>query len=106
MKNIKDRIISKCGGVKAVAEMCGVTAGAVSQWELIPARHQLTLLREAKARGIDLSADDFAGTSAPVRRPAPGKPQLVEKDEDEQAPQGEEMLGAEMIVKALLGEDV
>lgn len=57
--SIKDDIIAKFGGVNAVALICGVTAGAVSQWTLIPARHQNTLLSAAIKNGINVKPDHF-----------------------------------------------
>ena len=69
----KERIIAKFGGTNTVAEICDVTPGAVSQWELIPARHQSTLLNEARRRNISLRAEEFhPKVSAPAeRRKAP-----------------------------------
>jgi len=48
-------IISIFGGQQAVADICGISQGAVSQWENhIPARHQPKLLRKAREDGIAL----------------------------------------------------
>ena len=92
----KENIVAKFGGTNVVAEICGVTPGAVSQWDLIPARHQVTLLKEAKARHIRLSADDFLAqkTAAPTRESKRGE-----------APRegaGRELTGAEIVIQAML----
>ena len=91
---MKERIITKFGGTNAVAEICGVTPGAVSQWEVIPARHQLTLLNAAKAKKLRITAEDFMTTE---RRKAPREPQRRESAED-----ARELTGAEIIIQAML----
>ncbi len=91
MKDIKDRIITKCGGVKAVAEICGVTPGAVSQWGIIPARHQLTLLKKARQRGVDLTPEDFTHAA---------------QTEIAKPPQATGLTGADVIIKSLVNEEV
>jgi acetolactate synthase-1/2/3 large subunit len=91
---MKERIITKFGGTNAVAEICGVTPGAVSQWEVIPARHQVTLLNAAKAKKLRLSAEDFMATE---RRKAPRESQRRETPED-----ARELTGAEIIIQAML----
>ncbi len=98
----KEKIISKFGGTNVVADICGVTPGAVSQWELIPARHQMTLLAAAKSRNIRLSADDFMPQAAPAKAPRKSEAAL-ERDENSM-----EMTGAEMIIAAMTeqGTDV
>lgn len=62
-------VIEKCGGAAKVAEMTGVHVSRVYRWThakekggsagVIPSRHQQTLLREARERGIELSPADF-----------------------------------------------
>jgi acetolactate synthase-1/2/3 large subunit len=89
----KEKIVAKFGGTNEVAEICGVTPGAVSQWELIPARHQTTLLQEAKRRSIALRADDF---HAPETA-APRSPRRASTSKDER-----ELTGAEMVIQAML----
>jgi len=59
MNEIKKAIISKFGGVKMVANICGITSGAVSQWVEIPPRHQRKLLEAAPSRKIKLTPYDF-----------------------------------------------
>lgn len=73
--NIAASIIEKCGGPKVVAAMCGVDVSRVHRWKypperggsggIIPAPHQITLLREARARGIPLTPADFFPTEPP-----------------------------------------
>lgn len=67
MHTIKDNVISKLGGVGVVADICGITPGAVSQWEIIPARHQSAILADARARGIDLSPEEIINGKKPKR---------------------------------------
>lgn len=89
----KERIIGKFGGTNVVADLCGVTPGAVSQWELIPARHQVTLLNEAKRLNIALKADDFLGV----------KPGPSPRERKEAAPkEGRELTGSEIVIQAML----
>lgn len=57
--NIKERILEKFGGTVVVARVCSVTPGAVSQWTVIPARHQPTLLAAAPKLGFELTPEDF-----------------------------------------------
>ncbi len=91
---MKERIITKFGGTNAVAEICGVTPGAVSQWDVIPARHQLTLLNAAKTKKLRLSAEDFMITE---RRTAPRE--TVKRDTPADA---RELTGAEIIIQSML----
>jgi len=53
----REDIVDLFGGTTVVAQICGVTAGAVSQWEYVPSRHQQALLKAARERDIDLSAE-------------------------------------------------
>lgn len=63
------RVIEKCGGETAVAEMAGVNVSRVYRWTypkarggtngVIPSRHQQMILNKAKEAGIDLRPDDF-----------------------------------------------
>lgn len=59
MSEIKSSVISKFGGVGVLADICGVTPGAVSQWKRIPAQHMTTILMAAREKHIDLEADDI-----------------------------------------------
>lgn len=59
MYEIKKHIITTFGSVAKVAQICGVTPGAVSQWSVIPARHQVALLNFAQERNLDLTSEDF-----------------------------------------------
>jgi acetolactate synthase-1/2/3 large subunit len=88
----KEKIIAKFGGTNVVADICGVTPGAVSQWELIPSRHQITLLSEAKARKLRLSAEDFMASE---RRAAPRESKQREAD-------ARELTGAEIIIQSMI----
>lgn len=60
-------IISKLGGVGEVARICGITAGAVSQWTMIPARHQAPLLNRAIERGLDITSEHFIPMPKPKK---------------------------------------
>ncbi len=67
--NPAQKIIDKCGGVAAVAEMVGVHISRVHRWTyprerggtdgLIPSQQQQPLLEAARQRGIDLTPADF-----------------------------------------------
>jgi acetolactate synthase I/II/III large subunit len=92
----KEKVIAKFGGTNAVAEICGVTPGAVSQWERIPAKHQATLLREAKSRRVRISAEDFLVAE---RRRAPRETRKTEAAREANA---REMTGAEMVIQSMI----
>jgi acetolactate synthase I/II/III large subunit len=96
----KERIIAKFGGTNAVAEICDVTPGAVSQWDIVPARHQATLLKEARARNIRLSADDFFADQV-----SPGRETKKAATKHADA---RELTGAEIVIQSLrdCGTDV
>ena len=98
--DMKEKIISKFGGTNAVAEICGVTPGAVSQWELIPSKHQITLLNEAKARKLRLNAEDFMAPQSNARE--------AKRHEAARELTGRELTGAEIIIQSMLdcGTDV
>lgn len=67
--NPAQKIIDKCGGVTAVAEMVGVHVSRVHRWTyprerggtdgLIPTKQQQILLEAARAVGVDLQPADF-----------------------------------------------
>lgn len=67
--NIATRVIDKCGGPEAVAQMVGVNISRVYRWTypksrggtggLIPSAQQQKLLSAARKRQIDLSPADF-----------------------------------------------
>lgn len=64
-----DHVIQKCGGAPIVSEIAGVDVSRVYRWRmekskggtggLIPSRHHAAILTGARARGVDLSPDDF-----------------------------------------------
>ena len=68
-------IIDMCGGVVAVAAMCGRSRTAVMRWRmprdvkgtggLVPTDAAQTLLSEATRRGINLTPDHFFPDYAP-----------------------------------------
>jgi len=68
MSEIKDKIVSAFGGVVVVAGICGITPGAVSQWEIIPASHQQTLLDWARNNNIGIGPADFFENSPPSKK--------------------------------------
>jgi hypothetical protein len=89
----KEKIIAKFGGTNSVAEICGVTPGAVSQWDLIPAKHQIKLLNEAKARHLRLSAEDFMATTSPRE---------TKRNDAARAASSRELTGAEIVIQSML----
>ena len=97
MASSKERIIAKFGGTGEVAHICGVTPGAVSQWDIIPARHQLTLLSEARARRISLKAEEFHGV---VESERPLKKSELPRDTTER-----QLTGAEIVIQAMIDND-
>lgn len=55
-------IISALGGVVRVSELRGVNRSAVWKWSrsgIIPLKHIRPLLRVAREKGLDLTAEDF-----------------------------------------------
>lgn len=74
MDNVAARIIEKCGGHRAVAEMVGAHVSRVHRWTypkerggtggLIPSAQQAPLLAAARARGIPLEPADFFADQA------------------------------------------
>lgn len=62
-------VIEKCGGVAATAHLANRSENRVRRWTysrerggtdgLIPADCQVTLLKAARAAGIDLAPEDF-----------------------------------------------
>ena len=53
-------------GVKRIAAACDLTANAVWKWKnakggTIPSKHQPAILRLAKERGVELTAEDVIG---------------------------------------------
>jgi hypothetical protein len=67
---IAGRVIAKCGGAQAVADMVGRHVTTIYKWTwsqdkggtggYVPAKLQVRLIAAARARGIDLSHADFA----------------------------------------------
>ncbi len=97
--NPKEKIIAAFGGNAAVAELCSVTPGAVSQWGVIPAKHQMTLLAAAKAKNIRIKAEDFLQSEGQKTRSKKTAKQIVKSENPL------EMTGAEMVVRALTEQD-
>lgn len=57
-----DRVISKFGSIRAVAETLGIDRSAVSLWKqtgYVPTKRQRELLVAAREKGIDLQPADF-----------------------------------------------
>ncbi|MBM2293808.1 hypothetical protein JQX09_17915 [Sulfitobacter pseudonitzschiae] len=62
-------IIKAFGGTRAVSELTGVHIAQVSKWRwskerggtdgLIPMKHSVVLLREARVQNIDVKPEDF-----------------------------------------------
>ncbi len=108
--NSKENIIAKLGGTNRVATLCGVTPGAVSQWEEVPARHQRTLLAAAKARRVKLSVEDFledgAGKNAARDVAKKGKKAggaAAKKSASDAV--AREMTGAEIVIQAMIDNE-
>lgn len=61
--SIKSKIITEFGGLSVVAKICGITHGAVSQWddEHIPTRHLPKLVAAAPEYGVKLTANQIIG---------------------------------------------
>ena len=69
MHRIAERVIQKCGGPKAVADMLGTSVQAIYNWTYprdkggtggyIPAKRQLELMVVARQYGIVLTHKDF-----------------------------------------------
>lgn len=69
MSTPAQRVVKKMGGPTAVAKLLGVDVSNVHRWGYpksrggadgrVPGKHQQELLNAARARGIDLSPDDF-----------------------------------------------
>jgi hypothetical protein len=67
---IAGRVIAKCGGAQAVADMVGRHVTTIYKWTwsqdkggtggFVPAKLQVSLIAKAQARGIDLTHADFA----------------------------------------------
>lgn len=69
MRNAAERVIKKCGGHQAVADLLGIGLPSVYKWTYpaerggsngaIPTNRQAELLRRAHDAGIDLLPSDF-----------------------------------------------
>lgn len=69
MHKIAERIISKLGGPRSIANMLGTSTKAIYKWTyprekggtggLIPHRRQIELMVAAKQRGVVLTSEDF-----------------------------------------------
>lgn len=69
MSTIAGRIIEKCKGAKAVAELLNLDVSSVHKWKypterggtggLVPANRQQELLEKARRAGIELDPEDF-----------------------------------------------
>lgn len=72
--NSAERVIRKCGGADAVAEMLGINSTSVHRWKYgrakggtdgrIPTSRQGELLEKAKKAGVDLTPADFFDVEA------------------------------------------
>jgi hypothetical protein len=77
--NPAQTIIDKLGGVSVVAEVASVHRTRVSNWKrprekggtggIIPQRHHRSLLDYAKAKQINLTADEFLAPSQVEAQP-------------------------------------
>ncbi len=62
MKTPFEWVVFIFGGQSKLAQVLGVTGGAVSQWKRhgqIPDRHKPVILDLARVRGLDISANDL-----------------------------------------------
>jgi DNA-binding transcriptional regulator YdaS (Cro superfamily) len=57
--DITRQAVDKAGGVVALARQLGVTKGAVSQWERVPARHVLEVEQLSGVSRHQLRPDVF-----------------------------------------------
>jgi hypothetical protein len=84
MKTPAETVIEICGGHRAVADLCGVDVTRVYRWTypatkggtggLVPARHQVKLLSEARARNIALEPEHFFAPAETLPAGVPAKP--------------------------------
>lgn len=68
------RVIAKCGGIDQTAKLVKRHRSVVNKWlrprakggtgGIIPAHHQVTLMRKAPGRGIPLEPEDFFESTA------------------------------------------
>lgn len=76
MHDIAKRVINKCGGVRRVSVMIGVSTQSIYKWTypyarggtngIIPAQKQIELMVAARRYGIDLRPDDFFPKMPPL----------------------------------------
>lgn len=76
MHEIARRVINKCGGVRRVSVMLGVSTQSVYKWTypssrggtngIIPAAKQIELMVAARRHGIDLKPEDFFPRMPPL----------------------------------------
>ena len=59
MNKAKDKVAEILGGKLALAEACGVTSGAVSQWDTIPSKHLPKIIEAAKKLGKNIKITDL-----------------------------------------------
>lgn len=69
MSSPAENVIEKCGGAKAVADVCGCGKAQVYRWTyersrggtdgLVPAKHQIAILRASLAKGWGIAPTDF-----------------------------------------------
>lgn len=74
--NIAQRVIAKCGGVRATAQLTGKTISVVYRWTydkskggtggLIPADAQQTIMAAAGRGEVPVVPEDFFETQRPV----------------------------------------
>jgi hypothetical protein len=70
MRDIRDHIISKFKNLRIIADICGVTPGAVSQWRQIPPEYMRPLIEGGKKIGVELKPEDFVYPPKATRKKA------------------------------------
>lgn len=77
MSDVVSETVALFGGNLPTAQLCGVSAQAVSNWKaegFIPERHHYRIFQAAQARGLDLPA---GWNLVPERAPQGGQPEQV-----------------------------
>ena len=62
--NAAEHVISRLGGTRAAAALLGTSPSTVQSWKVagfIPARRQSEILATARAKGIEISAEEMLG---------------------------------------------
>lgn len=57
-------VIEKIGGVRATAELCGVSHQAVYQWRRVPPQHVLKICKVIKCEPQQIRPDVFGEVAA------------------------------------------